>query len=81
MAGWALSSGLHRGGVEAHEANRLLAIFTARVSSGQTGAVWQRRATERFERSLPREQALQAMTVEYAAHARTGAPVHTWPLP
>lgn len=75
------AEGLRQGGVEADEASRLLGIFAARVNAGQTGAVWQRKATERLERSLSREKALAAMLALYAAHAQAGEPVHTWPLP
>jgi hypothetical protein len=75
------ADGLRQGGVDEGETTRLLQIFSARATSGQTGAVWQRKATERLERSLPRAQALQVMLKQYAAHAKTGEPVHTWPLP
>lgn len=73
--------GLTGCGVDAHEADELLAVVAERVRAGITGAVWQRRALARLERALPRRQALAALTEVYLARAADGAPVHTWRLP
>jgi hypothetical protein len=49
------------------------------VTSGQTGAVWQRRVLAALEPQLGRERALAAMLERYLAHAATDQPVHSWP--
>jgi gamma-glutamyl:cysteine ligase YbdK (ATP-grasp superfamily) len=72
--------GLLAGGVAVDEAQALLDIVAARVASGQTGAVWQRRMIARFTAGEERERALAAMLERYLALADTGAPVHAWPV-
>ncbi len=72
--------GLAGAGVAAGEAAELLAVVGARVASGQTGAVWQRRVLARLVPGLGRERALAAMLDRYVALSATGAPVHTWPV-
>ena len=63
----------------AEEADRLLGVIAARVRSGQTGAVWQRRMLATLEPRLGREGALAVMLERYLACAATDQPVHTWP--
>jgi hypothetical protein len=67
------------GGVAATEADPLLGVIAARGSSGQTGAVWQRRMLAALEPRLGREPALTAMLERYLELAATDQPVHTWP--
>ena len=74
-------AGLLSAGVELAEADALLAVIAARVRSGQTGAVWQRRTLAALERDLPRAEALTAMLERYVACVDTAAPVHSWPAP
>lgn len=70
---------LERAGVEASEAKRYASIFEARVSSGITGAVWQRRTLESLcESGLERDAALAEMLERYVANFESGRPVHTW---
>ncbi len=64
--------------VAAQEAEHLLAVIAARVSSGQTGAVWQRRTLATLEPQLGRERARAAMLERYLQYAATDQPVHTW---
>jgi gamma-glutamyl:cysteine ligase YbdK (ATP-grasp superfamily) len=64
--------GLARFGVDADLAARYLSVAEARARGGQTGAVWQGRVAGSAGRDLAR------LTLEYAAHQRTGSPVHTW---
>ena len=64
--------------VAAQEAEHLLAVIAARVSSGQTGAVWQRRTLATLEPQLGRERARAAMLERYRQYAATDQPVHTW---
>src|SRR5512132_2367778 len=70
--------GVVAGGVAAEEADHLLRVIAARVSSGQTGAVWQRRVLAALETRLGRERALVVMLKRYLELAATDQPVHTW---
>jgi hypothetical protein len=51
-----------------------LDIVEARVRSGQTGAVWQRRALENAGRDVYK------LMAAYCERQRSGAPVHQWDL-
>jgi hypothetical protein len=75
----AARQGLVDGGVAAEEADQLLGVIAARVRSGQTGAVWQRRMLATLESRPGRERALAVMLERYLALAATDQPVHTWP--
>ena len=78
----AAAAGLDAWGVDAHDRDRYLGVIEARVASGRTGADWQTRAVGSLEEhGLQRIAALHEMTRRYAEHARTGAPVHEWPVP
>lgn len=55
-------------------AKELLAIIEARVRTGQTGAVWQRRFVERHGRDYA------ALTQAYRDRQRRNEPVHQWTL-
>jgi hypothetical protein len=71
--------GLVAAGVAAEEADDLLGVIAARVASGQTGAVWQRRVLAALQPWLGRDRALAAMLDRYMREAATDQPVHTWP--
>jgi hypothetical protein len=73
--------GLVRAGVAAAQADRLLGVISARVATGQTGAVWQRRTLAAAEQQLAREPAVAATFERYLQCATTQQPVHTWPVP
>jgi hypothetical protein len=75
----AARDGLVRAGVAASEADRLLEVISARVTSGQTGAVWQRRTLAALEPRLGRDRALAAMLERYLEYGAADRPVHTWP--
>jgi gamma-glutamyl:cysteine ligase YbdK (ATP-grasp superfamily) len=75
----AARQGLVGAGVAAAEADRLLGVIGARVTTGQTGAAWQRVTLAASERGRSREQALAVMLDRYLSFAATGQPVHTWP--
>ena len=75
----AARQGLVGAGVAAAEADRLLGVIGARVTTGQTGAAWQRVTLAASERGRSREQALAVMLDQYLSFAATGQPVHTWP--
>jgi hypothetical protein len=73
--------GLVDAGVDVAEADRLLAVISQRVASGQTGAVWQRRTLAALEGAgADREQALGELLERYLALQADGDPVHTWPV-
>lgn len=76
----AARQGLRQAGVAAAEADSLLEVISARVSTGQTGAAWQRAMLAAAERGRDRQQALAAMLDRYLQCADTGLPVHTWPV-
>jgi hypothetical protein len=75
----AARDGLACAGVAAVEADRLLGVIAARVATGQTGAVWQRRTLAALEPRLGRDRALAAMLERYLEYGAGDQPVHTWP--
>jgi gamma-glutamyl:cysteine ligase YbdK (ATP-grasp superfamily) len=75
----AAREGLVNAGVVGAEADSLLEIVAGRVSSGQTGAAWQRAALAAAEPALGRQRALAEMFGRYLELTDTGRPVHTWP--
>jgi hypothetical protein len=78
----AAAAGLDAWGVDADDRDRYLGVIEARVRCRQTGAAWQTEAVRYLEeRGLERITALHEMTRRYLEHARTGAPVHEWPVP
>ncbi len=70
--------GLAALGVDAPEADRLLAVIAGRLETGQTGARWQRAAFDKCLESLPRREALACMMGDYMRHSASGVPVHEW---
>jgi gamma-glutamyl:cysteine ligase YbdK (ATP-grasp superfamily) len=72
--------GLRAAGVDRDEAIALMSVVEARITSGQTGACWQRRRLAALERTTSRPRALATMLDEYVQRSETGQPVHTWPL-
>jgi gamma-glutamyl:cysteine ligase YbdK (ATP-grasp superfamily) len=71
-------AGLDMLGVDAREANELLALCAARVEARTTGACWQLRMLDRLEPRSPRFEALVAMLQVYLRESRSGVPVHEW---
>ncbi len=73
--------GLPAAGVESGESTHYLDVFEARVRSGQTGAVWQRRALSQLQaQGLSGYEALTALLDRYIAGFESQEPVHAWPL-
>lgn len=73
--------GLDRYGVAGEVRDRLLGIIEQRCRARRNGAVWQTGTVAAAERrGLDRPAALRAMLRQYAAHQRSGEPVHNWPL-
>ncbi|MGD1254417.1 hypothetical protein ACKUT9_09225 [Mycobacterium seoulense] len=78
----AAAAGLDAWGVDASDRDRYLGVIEARARCGRTGAVWQTQTVRYLEEhGLQRISALREMTRRYAEHARSGAPVHEWPVP
>jgi gamma-glutamyl:cysteine ligase YbdK (ATP-grasp superfamily) len=72
--------GLVGAGVEADEADTLLAVIQGRLRARRTGARWQRELLARLETRMPRPDAFSALLERYMACAASGRPVHEWPL-
>lgn len=68
------AQGLRSQGVDSSDAERLLDIIRCRVSTGQNGAVWQRR----YMAAHPGD--FVGLTARYLEHQRQGNPVHEWEL-
>lgn len=66
--------GLKTLGIDAQDIEHYLGIIEARVRSGQTGAVWQRRYREKHEADNLH------LVAAYLERQRSGAPVHEWDL-
>lgn len=73
--------GLAMLGVELGEVQRLLGVIRRRLTTGMTGAQWQRRAFGRFMQRCDRDEALACMMHGYIDRASSGRPVHEWDLP
>ena len=68
-------------GVAAEESARYLDLFEARVRTGQTGAVWQRKVLERLQAEGRRgHAALTSLLERYLAGVDSQQPVHAWKL-
>lgn len=74
-------TGLDRFGVLPRVRDRLLGVIEQRCLTGRNGATWQTSTVEHLEQrhNLTRPQALAEMLRQYARHASTNEPVHTWP--
>ncbi|HSK90912.1 MAG TPA: hypothetical protein VK875_06340 [Euzebyales bacterium] len=68
-------------GVDAGDVAGLFTVLEERITSGRTGAHWQRAAVAALEPRLGRARALAAMTRRYVDAMASGEPVHTWPPP
>ncbi|SDC96743.1 hypothetical protein [Actinokineospora iranica] len=75
------AQGLRRAGTAPEDSDPLLATVAERVGSGQTGAVWQRRALAAAEERRTHREALADVVRRYADLADLGEPVHRWPVP
>jgi gamma-glutamyl:cysteine ligase YbdK (ATP-grasp superfamily) len=73
--------GLVGTGVEADEADALLAVMAERVAAEVNGASWQREALAAHEARMMRGTALAATLDAYIEAQFTGLPVHRWPVP
>jgi hypothetical protein len=73
-------SGLRSESVDAADFEPLLDVISARIESGQTGAVWQRKKLARLEEDLDRRSALAELVETYVRHSNEDVPVHRWPL-
>jgi hypothetical protein len=76
------ATGLDAWGVDPADRDRYLGVLQGRLRTGRTGAAWQVAMVRRLEEEqhVERAAALREMTRRYLENARTGAPVHEWPI-
>lgn len=67
-------SGLQQQGIDQQDIDTLLDVIRCRVSSGQTGAAWQRRYLAEHPGDF------LGLTARYLEHQRQGNPVHEWDI-
>jgi len=72
---------LLQAGVESDDIDPLFSVLEGRITSGRTGARWQRDTVAALEPRLGRERAMAAMTRRYVDASASREPVHTWPVP
>ena len=65
-------------GVDAVDARRVLQVIAGRLTTGMTGAKWQRSTLDHCMQTMDRGDALACMMEGYIARAATGRPVHEW---
>jgi len=72
----------HRGlaniGISSEERDRYLGVIEQRLSSGQTGAVWQQRTLTRLQEKHARHQSLHLMLEQLVANSHSNQPVGKW---
>jgi len=68
------TQGLESLGLDKQDIEYYLGIITSRVATGQTGSRWQQQCAQAFGGDL------QAMTLQYLEHQKSGRPVHEWTL-
>ena len=68
------SHGLLNLGIDSDDCDYYLNIIRERTSSGQNGAVWQRRWKQHNGSDM------QALSIAYLENQKTGKPVHEWPV-
>jgi gamma-glutamyl:cysteine ligase YbdK (ATP-grasp superfamily) len=72
--------GLGKLGVADDEIERLLGLIADRLRARQNGATWQLDRLRQLDRTLPRDEALRELLVEYRLAQASGRPVHDWSL-
>jgi hypothetical protein len=74
--------GLSRWGVDANDADRLLAIIERRCVLLRNGASWQSEVFHQLydDKRSRRADALRQMTMRYREHMHSNVPVHDWPV-
>jgi gamma-glutamyl:cysteine ligase YbdK (ATP-grasp superfamily) len=74
--------GLVDAGVAAAEADRWLEIIARRITTGQTGAAWQRRVFQAHRQASGTvAEASREVLERYLAEVERGRPVHQWTAP
>jgi len=72
--------GLACAGVQPEDSDPLLSLLEARVRTGRTGSVWQRRVLDALEPQCGRDEALTRLLERYLECSASGEPVHCWPV-
>ncbi len=68
----AADNGLLKLGIADDSRKKYLSVIEARITSGQNGAVWQRRWVEKYGKDM------NQLSKAYLEHQHKGAPVHEW---
>lgn len=71
-------AGLQELGVDATEIARLMQVIDDRLSTKQTGSVWQLAHLDKLEASLDKPLALQQLVKDYMVLSESGEPVSQW---
>ena len=75
------AEGLDAWGVDPADRDRYLGVIEQRVRTRRTGSDWQVATVAAVQsRGTGREAALRELVRRYVENARTGEPVHTWPV-
>ncbi len=75
------ADGLSAWGISSEDNDHYLGTVAERVATGRTGSSWQTGMVAALEdRGATREGAIREMVLRYLENARTGEPVHGWPL-
>ena len=75
------AAGLDAWGIDPADRDRYLGVVEARVRTRRTGSDWQAATVAAIQsHGVSREGALREMVRRYVDNARTGAPVHAWPV-
>lgn len=72
------NDGLAKMNVALDERDKYLNIIQRRLSTGITGATWQKQTLKHFRKSMLNQQACQAMMEHYYNNQVTGQPVSEW---
>lgn len=70
--------GLVEIGVNSAEANRLMQVIEHRLSTKQTGSVWQLNRLQKLQQKYDKPEALQQMMIDYMLNSDMGHPVSQW---
>ncbi|MEH6549743.1 MAG: glutamate-cysteine ligase family protein [Pseudomonadales bacterium] len=74
------ADGLASIGVSSAEVDRYMDVITHRLSTGQTGSVWQMQSFDQLSQKMTRDAALHKMLESYIAHSEANLPVSSWAL-
>lgn len=71
-------NGLTEIGVSSGEANKLIQVIEHRLSTKQTGSVWQLKRLQKLQEKHDKPEALRQMMIDYMLNSDVGMPVSEW---